>query len=398
MDSAALAEALLQAVRGMHFEDTLDPWNQGRPLSHFPSLDLAVIGFARDGREPIAANVLFSREHPQGHAAAIAPGFGTLQGIRFDADQRNAAGDSVAWLPQSDWQALQWQPLWGSGPLRFVAPYPASLLKLMVAVGMGMAVDRGAAAWSEPLPSGRSVEQALWEMISFSSNEATDDGVALMHRAGVVQQLHDAFTARGLHSLQLRNTTPAGGWRNGDGAGVGQIHMTAWDTARLLWLLDPDAPPAAWLPADLAQTPLLSAASHAQLWQALADQGLHEVLSSTSLAGVPGCVPGIPAQMPARWLAADGSAAVGGEYYPPGIAAASSQAQVAFWHKTGTTDNYASDAGVVRGLGDRRRHYIVALLSSLGQRYAPQPVCATCWKLPALGAAVDALMRQALER
>jgi hypothetical protein len=56
-----------------------------------------------------------------------------------------------------------------------------------------------------------------------------------------------------------------------------------------------------------------------------------------------------------------------------------------FAHKTGNTDNYASDAGIVRS-GDT--HYIVALLSSLGKRYAPHERCATTWRLPALGAAV----------
>ena len=58
-------------------------------------------------------------------------------------------------------------------------------------------------------------------------------------------------------------------------------------------------------------------------------------------------------------------------------------------HKTGTTENYASDAGIVK---TDQAHYIVALLSNLGTRYAPHERCATTWRLPALGAAVHRLM------
>ena len=57
---------------------------------------------------------------------------------------------------------------------------------------------------------------------------------------------------------------------------------------------------------------------------------------------------------------------------------------------TGSTDNYAADAGIVRGIAPRRRHYIVALTSHLGTRYA-------YWRLPALGAAIDATMAAWLE-
>ena len=90
----------------------------------------------------------------------------------------------------------------------------------------------------------------------------------------------------------------------------------------------------------------------------MAAQRCNEILSSASLRDVPGWVGGIPDE-------AD------------------------FAHKTGTTENYASDAGIVRARFPRRRHYLVAVLSNLGRRYAPDPRCATTWRLPALGAAVD---------
>jgi hypothetical protein len=332
----ALSQALLEAVRAQRF---------GLAAGEaFPSLDLAVVRFT-GGAPPAWANVLISREHPRGVVALTGPGAGPVRNIRFDADQQGPQGQSVAWLPGADWSRLRWQPLAGSGPLRFVAPYPASLLKLMVAVGVGLAVDAGRCAWPDELEP----------MITVSDNGATDRCVALLHRVGMVETLNERLQALQLPTLRLHRTTPAGGWRNGDGSGVGHIHMTAWDTVRLLWLLDAEAPPAPWLPPG---TQLLQPATRDRLRGVLARQQLDEILSSGALRVVPGWVPGLP-DAPA------------------------------FAHKTGNTENYASDAGIVR---TPEAHYLVAVLSSLGKRHAPHPACATVWAVPALGAAVHALM------
>ena len=48
----------------------------------------------------------------------------------------------------------------------------------------------------------------------------------------VANGLHGLLAASGLHTLRLANTKPDGGWLNRDGAGVGQLQMTAWDTVR----------------------------------------------------------------------------------------------------------------------------------------------------------------------
>lgn len=387
LQARTLAQALRQAVLAQRFEDTPDAMRQGAPLRHFPSLDLAVVAFPRRAT-PVWANLLFSREHPQGVIAATAAGAGAVQNIHYLADQRNAASDSFLWFPDSDWSRTEFQTLAGRGPQRFVAPYPASLLKLMVAVGVALGVDRGRFDWPALL---------VEDMLVASSNDATTTLVALLHRHALVEPLHQHFAALGLTTLRLRGTRADGGWGNGAGAGVGQIQMTAWDTARLLWLLDADAPPASWLRPDRQ---LVSVASRARLRGWLEGQGLHEILSSAALAGVPGWVPGLPARLPAHWIAADGSVQVGEESYPADVRAANAAATLRFAHKTGTTENYASDAGIVRGLEgstSARRHYIVALLSNLGSRYAPGPPCAVSWKLPALGAAIDAAMARWLE-
>ena len=60
-------------------------------------------------------------------------------------------------------------------------------------------------------------------------------------------------------------------------------------------------------------------------------------------------------------------------------------------------DYYASDAGIVKTAS---AHYLVAVLTNLGRRYAaPDPArpaadsrCATTWRLPALGAAIHHLV------
>lgn len=406
MTHAELAQLLRAAVLAQHFEATPDHALGGAPLRQFPSIDLAVAAFA-PGTAPVWANVLFSREHPQGLVGEIDAQAAALRNVSWLADQRDSAGDSPAWAPDADWAALEWLPLAGQGEHRVVAPYPASLVKLMVLVGVARAVDQGHLEWDQVRAHGdasRSVANWAFEMIATSCNAATEALVALLHEVGAIRReggverfnaLHTLFDALGLPTLRLANTRPDGGWRNADGAGVGQLQMTAWDTLRLLWLIDPEAPPAPWL--ARRSRPLLSAESRAWVMHCLGQQGLHEVLSSGLLAGLPGWVAGLPAQLPSRWLRRGGTASVGEHDYPGDLRTQTEGGTLNFAHKTGTTDNYASDAGIVHSLRPGGRHYLVAMISSLGRRYAPDPCCATTWKLPALGAAIDAALRERLE-
>jgi hypothetical protein len=348
-----LAQSLLLAVHAQDFATTPDSWHGGAAIANFPSIDLAVAVFPRSG-PPRCANVLFSREFPQGVVGEIGARGGALRNVRFDRDVQDAKGTSILWQAGRNWRQVAWQPVTaraaGAGTLRFVAPYPASLLKLMVAVGVGLALDRGLVAdWPA----------ALEPMLVVSDNDATTELVALLHRIGLVDSLNARFAELGLATLQLNGTKPDGGWRNADGSGVGHIHMTAWDTVRLLWLLDAEAPPAPWLPAG---TVLLQPATRDHLRGVLQRQQCDHVLSSGSLREAPGWLPGLP-DAPA------------------------------FAHKTGFTDNYASDAGILRTADGS--HAIVALLSNLGARYAPDPRCATTWRLPALGAAIGRLLSRA---
>ena len=408
LTSTGLAEVLLEAVRTQRFEETLDSLQDNAPVGAHPSLDLAVAAFGPDG-DTVFANVLFSREHPAGLVAAIAPDAGPVSGVHFLADRLDAQGRSEAWLPGADWHALAWRTLAGApGMPRVVAPYPGSLIKLMVLVAVARQVDRGSCQWTRDWAwQGRSRPVGDWafDMTVVSCNDATSALVSLLHATGalrreadteVLNDVHHLFESYGLGTLRLANTRADGGWRNADGAGVGQLQMTAWDTVRLLWLLDRRAPPPPWLPAGTP--PLLSTESRDFVLHCLSEQGLHESLSSSLLAQVPGWVAGIPAQVPARWIGADGSARLTPELaYPGDIRPWREHCDVRFSHKTGNTENYCSDAGIVEGVGRSRRHYLIAMLSNLGTRYAPDPHCATTWRVSAMAQAIDSWLRERLE-
>ncbi len=387
MNNEQLARALLEAVRAQRFEETPDALQNGGPVGVHPSIDLAVVAFPSGGSEAIHANVLFSREFPEGVVAAIDIVDGPVRNIRYVADLQDQMGVSIAWQPGSDWRRLHLRPLMGQGPYRFISPYPASLFKLLVLVGCGRVVDAGRSQWETRVAADcgtRSLADWAMDMIKDSSNEATTVLVGHLHACGLLggedrgpHALHRLFAAQGLAGLRVSGTRGDGGWNNSSGAGVGQLQMTAWDTARLLWLLAPDAPHPPWLPEG---TPaLLGEESLNTVLNCLREQRLHDALSSGALAGLPDFVHGIPAHLPG---AAEDSAGSG---------------DVIFMHKTGNTENYGSNAGIVRAKKAGGRHYVVAMTSNLGSRYAPSPACATTWKVPALGAAIDKVMKEFLE-
>lgn len=400
---AELADALREALRA-----SLDGAPRFDPP---PTLDLAVVAFPHRAA-PIWANVLVTRGHHEGVVARIGPDASAVQDIRYLVDPTDAQRRSIAWQPGADWTRLNGlATLHGQGPFSSIAPYPASLIKLMVAVGVGLLVDQGRADWAEPWAWGgidRAVVEWADRMITESRNDATSALVALLHARGLIERnaagqevrngLHEAFAACGLPTLRLAQTRPDGGWLNRDGAGVGHLQMTAWDTVRLLWLLlpavMPDCPPPPWLSG--ARRELLQAATAAQLWRLLDDQALHEVLSSPITVGIPGWRAGIPAAVPERWIQADGRVKAADRTWPGDVRPVQGQALVQFAHKTGTTENYLSDAGWVRSHRPGGRRYLVALLSTLGSRHAPHPDLATDWCIAELGARIDDWMTKRL--
>src|SRR5262249_18195147 len=124
--------------------------------------------------------------------------------------------------------------------------------------------------------------------------------VRKLHALEEADRLNDLFARLGLPTLQIHETSGTTG-RNWQ---PGRIHMSAWDTARLLWLVDPDAPRPTWKGPDGAPVDagFLSVESKRLLLGFMADQAYQDVLSTTALCGLPKTQRGIPALLPERWI------------------------------------------------------------------------------------------------
>src|SRR5713226_5700236 len=133
--SDALAASVLAAVQSVHFESVVDFANGGGRIAHVPNVDVAVIALDAQGRATAAANVLLSRDYPRGQIVPIdgnwdtaAVRFTRWRQSRFDGSQ--GRGTDIV-----DGRA--------GAPYQFMAPYPASLFKIMVAYEVMRQVDRG---------------------------------------------------------------------------------------------------------------------------------------------------------------------------------------------------------------------------------------------------------------
>lgn len=412
-----LEQAVLQAIQAQHYELTPDyGQNGGNPIQEPPSVDVAVIAF-QDGCQPAYTNVLMSRDFPQGHVAPIDPQTLEVQGIQWKKDQ-----DGL-WDKGVNWNNLSLQDLVaGTSGTRYPVPYPASLLKLMTGVKIVQLIDQGDIQLSDNYtylngPT-KTIEQWLDEMITISSNEATFAMLKLLHDRGEIVSVvpagqrrlpcsqqtertetlnttNDLFASLGLDTLQMSRTRGCdGSFYNSAGSGVGWHHMTAWDTARLLWLLDTAAPTPAWLVNGLpvSTTFMSNSAKDLLVNRFLGEQGFHEVLSTTATCGTPGRSEGIPADLPNRWIAPDGSVTIDGIHLSDDARPCDAAAEVTFAHKTGLTENYGSDAGIVKAFEVGGRHYIISFISNLGYRYVntcfTTNICYT-QKIPAMGLAID---------
>ena len=424
-----LPSQLLQALRAAGFGGVVDFDNQqpGQPapqVTYSPHVDVAVIEVDSHGRAIAAANVQQSRDFPNGRI------------VRLGSDLRALGTDFRSW-DLSRWDDLTPKEFAttpypagsalvpGARGVPFMSPYPASTFKLLVAVQVLRLVDArrltlaqrtvnqapGAAcieggslpaAGDEP-----TIAQALDAMITFSDNTSTCLLLQQLHVLGQLDpasnKLNATFARLGMPTLQVNGTDPVTGAR----WGVGSIDMTAMDTARLLLLLQGGR-----LSLEdhggVGPSALLSTKSRSLLLSLLGDQGFHEVLSTTNWCGLDYPVQGIPARVPARWVGADGTVTVDGIPYGQDVRPCNAAAQVTFAHKTGLTENYGSDAGIVTALpGQDGRRYIVTVFSNVGYRYSDASQAGTdgfpcftglgiCYseKFAQLGGAIDDLMRR----
>ncbi|WP_233261334.1 serine hydrolase [Vitiosangium sp. GDMCC 1.1324] len=379
--SRALETELLRAVREVGFDQVRDWRHRGERIRHMPNVDVAVIELDAEGRPVAAANVLVSRDHPKGRAVAIdgeTLGARTVRFTKWDLDRWD---DKKGWsdAPAGDDLA----PGREQAPLRFMAPYPASLFKILIAYRVMKLVDRGELTLDTPYrflrdtvdKGERPLRGWLEPMIVESDNGSTEALVKLLHERGAMEGLNAEYAALGLETLQVNGTSPVTG-RNWQ---PGSIHMTALDTAKLFLLIN-GGPGVLWRTREgrAVTAAELSEPARGFLKKLLADQGYAEGLSSTLVCGDPNVRPGIPTAVPARWLAADGTATVGTTAFKRDTRPCNAAAEVEFLHKTGQTENYGSDAGIVRTLpGKEPRHYVIAFLSNLGYRYYDEGVAGT---------------------
>lgn len=416
--SASLERDLLRAVREAGFDGVLDFKRGGERIAHVPNVDVAVIELDAEGRPVAAANVLLSRDYPKGVVVPIDPatwGTTAVSYTRWDLERWDGA---KGWSDATAEEDIV--PGREKAPLRFMAPYPASLFKLLIAFRVMRLVDRGVVTLGQPWRFIRDTEdkgeRAIWlwlePMMTESDNGSTEALVKLLHEKGGLDGLNAELAELGLGTLQVNGTSPVTGrsWN------PGSIHMTALDTARLLLLIE-GGPGVLWrTPSGREVTAAeLSAASRAHLQSLLAEQALHEALSSTLLCGDPKVERGLPAAVPARWVdTKDGTVTAAETAFGRDTRPCNAAAEVVFLHKTGLTENYGSDGGIVRSLPGRPwRRYIVVFLSNLGYRYYDAAVASAAdpakgedgfpyvstklsytQRIPALGRRIDALMRE----
>jgi Beta-lactamase enzyme family len=430
-----LEAALLNAVRAGHFERVIDfgAGNESRPakaqlglpappVAHPPNVNVAVIQLDAEARMVDRAYVLLSRDYLDGLVVPLDKdaGASSVRFLRWDIERSDGgtfSPDDGHQLTMKGWtnnppltEADDILPGRTNAPYLFMVPYPASLFKIMVAFHVMRMIDAGKISLDAEYiydvtgakPESCKIRDWLEPMITISDNHATGALLKMLHDKDEIEPLKREFRELNLGTLQINATSAA----DGRGWSPGQIHMTAFDVARLFWIID-GGPGELWRGADgqPVTEKLLSDSSRAFLKKLLSEQGFNECLTTANFPGAPNVRPGIPSRVAERWInPTNGHVVVAGEDFGVDIRAANAQAEVKFAHKTGLTFNYGSDAGIVTSLpGQPFRHYIIAFIGNLGHRYtdevfatrtnmpvfdAVSPIAYT-QRIPALGKAVD---------
>lgn len=417
--SDQLGNDLLSAVQSAAFDEVVDFEydTKGGPapqVANQPNVDVAVIELDADGNPTAAANVLFSRDYPDGKVVTL---------------DENYAPSGVDWRA---WDLARWDGDWnaawpkgsrlvpGTSGEKFMVPYPASTFKLLVAYHTLRLIEKGVikpnADYVYKQRNGKTclgntkeftntTTQLLEKSITYSSNTATCALLQQLHALDEMKPMNERFAALGLPTLQVKGTdSGAGGTWN-----PGEISMTAIDTARLLLLVN-GLDGVAWKTADdrkVIADRVLGPDYQVWLRDLLGQQGWNEVLSTPNWCGAAYPVQGMPAKVPGRWIdPSDGTVTIHGIPYGHDVRPCNETAEVKFMHKTGLTENYGSDAGIVKALsGEDGRRYIVTVFTNLGYRYSDASqadsdgkpcfnsgVCYT-EKFAILGKAIDDLMR-----
>jgi len=399
LDLSVDKEAATPAQRQQMYAAATNP----QPIVQQPQINATILELDRAGRIVSSGTVLMSPQYPNG--------------IVVPVDQ-NLATDQINW---TQWDDLGWYANHGVGtvdvvpgrtnaPIQFMLPYPASVLKLMVAFGVLRLADQGVISLDDAYDyqptstssvslcgstSSNTVRSYLDASLTWSSDPASCALIKLLWDHDAITGLNQEFQDLGLQTLHLEGTNPATGghWSN-------PITMSSLDTAKLLALIN-GGPGTLWTAPD--GTPVtravLSASSRRFFMNELGQQGWNWMLSTTNYCDAAYPAPGIPQVTAQRWIAADGTVDINGENFGRNVQPCNQAAQVTFAHKPGWVSNSGADAGIVRSLpGQAYRHYIIAVFSNLGDQYvdpgrpATPPGTVTPWytqKFAQLGRAID---------
>jgi Beta-lactamase enzyme family len=429
-----LETALLNAVRAEHFERVMDfgAGNENRPVkAHLglpakpiaqpPNVNVAVLQLDAQGRLVDRAYVILSRDYPDGLVVPLDKNLGasSVRFLRWDIDRSNGgtfSADDGHQLTTKGWTNNppltaddELVPGRTNAPIQFMVPYPASLFKSMVAFHVMRMVDAGKISLESEYsydvapakPDARKIRYWLDAMLTISDNHATSALLKMLHDKNEIESLNREYRELNLPTLQINGTNP----KNGLGWSTSQINLTAWDIARMFWLIDGGAGNF-WDAADgkPVTEKIFSEPARAFLKKTLSEQGFNNGLTTANFPGTANVPPGIPSRVADRWInPTNGHAIVDGDDFGVDIRAANTNAEVTFAHKTGWTFNYGADAGIVTSLpGKPFRHYVIAFVANLGQRYTDEifaarktfpnadgtPIFYT-QKIPALGKAMD---------
>ena len=371
LDTGVDKDATTPAQRARMYAAATSP----RPIVQQPQIDATVLELDKAGRIVSSGTVLMSPKYQHGIVVPV---------------DRNLATDRVRW---TQWDDLGWYTNHGAGtidvvpgranaPTDFMLPYPASVLKLMVAFGVLRLADSGVISLADTYDyqptstssvslcggdSSNTIRGYLDASLTWSSDAASCALVKLLWDHNAIAGLNTEFQDLGLQTLHLEGTNPATGghWTNA-------VTMSSLDTAKLLALIN-GAPGTVWTAPDgkPVTDAVLSASSRRFFMDKLGQQGWNWMLSTTNYCGAAYPAPGIPQVTAHRWIASDGTVTVDGSPFGRDVRPCNRTAQVTFAHKPGWVSNSGADAGIVKSLpGQPNRRYIIAVFSNLGDQYA----------------------------
>jgi Beta-lactamase enzyme family len=432
--TASLSEQLRLWLSDGAFNLTFDRASN-RSIHHLNNVDISVAIFpsaAAAGSlsrqsvpvsDPIIyANALLSRDFPDAYAPMIDSNTMQVTDIdwhwwdypRWDSYEADAwdAPPSGQWFGRVLGSASDHASLPCTSPpcKKFMMAHPASCFKLMIAVGVMhgielgvLSLDQDASVNVTKFPERDSpryvwngdLSSSLHAMLEVSDNRATTSCIAALHAAGILtpepgpDRLRTLFDSVGLHLLRFEGTQAGGHWgpelsqrnRSADMDTTGFFHMSSFDSMKLLWLLDGNAPAPQWQVngVPVSRDSLLSQSSRQYLMKILSQQAFHDALSSTAICGRPTRRPGIPSLEPAVWIKPNGSVIIDDtgdiEMLTPDVFPCEERAQVNMYHKTGLTFTFGSNIAIIRTIPDRisgtnpQRHYIATIFGNIGSRF-----------------------------